>query len=331
MNGFQKGDDLSQAYAALGRLTMFAAAPPEEVEISRLSNSFTNSSYRVDINGDSFLLRLSGKDSSEYIDRAAEEYNARIAARLGVNAEVLFFDAADGTMVCRFLEGVGMDAESFLRDPTAPARAALALRRIHASGRAFKHRFDPFEKIEAYLDLLRELRSPLPNDLDEVLKEAWSACWALDSLSIPLAPCHNDPWPGNFVDSGGRMRLVDWEYSGMNDPMWDLADLSVEAGLSPSREWAMLEAYFEGPPPEDASLRLAVYKVMSDLLWSLWALLQNANGNQAEDFFAYALVRYERCKRAMEDGFRGCHSPRRPRRASRQGFREGGVGELRRR
>lgn len=289
---------LGGAFAALGSIPMFRGASRRDVRIESLSNAFTNSSYRVDFAGESFLLRLSGNGTSEYIDREAEDRNARIAARSGVNAEILFSDVRDGTMVCRFIEGAGMDAESFASDPTAHERAADALRRVHRCGEVFASRFDPFERIEAYARMLRHTRVPLPDDLPRVLEEARRVGRSLAPL--PLAPCHNDPWPGNFVDDGTRMRLIDWEYSGMNDPMWDLADLSVEADLDASKDREMLEVYFGGPAPRNPRRRFETYKPLSDLLWSLWGFLQTINGNAneapGEDFLAYAADRHERCK-----------------------------------
>lgn len=295
---------LGGAFAALGSIPMFRGASRRDVRIEVLSNSFTNSSYRVDFAGESFLLRLPGDGTSEYIDREAEDHNARIAARSGVNAEILFSDVRSGTMVCRFIEGAGMDAESFASDPTAPARAADALRRVHRCGEVFASRFDPFEEIEAYSRMLRFSHVHLPKDLAPTLEKTKRMRWRLGPPAS-LAPCHNDPWPGNFVDDGTRMRLIDWEYSGMNDAMWDLSDLSVEAGFDASKDRAMLEAYFEGPAPRESLTRFEMYKPVCDLLWSLWGFLQTINGNAneapGEDFFAYAVGRHECCKARLSD------------------------------
>jgi thiamine kinase-like enzyme len=95
------------------------------------------------------------------------------------------------------------------------------------------------------------------------------------------------------------MWIVDWEYCGMNDPMWDLGDLSVEAGFSHEQDLEMLYAYFEGEPPAQDYARMVIYKAMCDLLWTLWGLIQHANQNPADDFNAYAVNRFERCKRLM--------------------------------
>ena len=95
------------------------------------------------------------------------------------------------------------------------------------------------------------------------------------------------------------MWIVDWEYSGMNDPMWDLGDLSVEGGFTPEQDAELLNAYFDGPPSAQDEARMVIYKAMCDLLWTLWGLIQHANKNPADDFNAYALNRFNRCKALM--------------------------------
>ena len=96
------------------------------------------------------------------------------------------------------------------------------------------------------------------------------------------------------------MWIIDWEYSGMNDPMWDLGDLSVEAGFDADQDHAMMEAYFGRPPSASETGRMVIYKAMCDLLWTLWGLIQHADGNVAEDFNAYAITRFNRCRALME-------------------------------
>ena len=235
-------------YAALARVPFFRNVPQEVIELQRLDGALTNVCYKVTIDSAAYVLRLAGEGTSDYIDRSAEEHNARVAAVAGVNAEVIYFDARDGTMVTRFIEGVSMNSGVALdQDPRAPVRAARALGRVHRLGRVFRSRFDVFAAIDDYLGLLREDRMQLPESYFEVGRKARAVRRALEASPVPLVPCHNDPWPGNLLDAGGRMYLIDWEYSGMNDPMWDLGDLSVEAGFGPEQDRAMMDAYWGAP------------------------------------------------------------------------------------
>jgi thiamine kinase-like enzyme len=295
-------------YAALARVPLFGNVRHAGIEIERLGGGLTNFAYKVTVGGAAYALRLAGEGTSEYIDRKAEEHNARVAAEAGINAEVIFFDATDGTMVTRFVEGVSMNAgDGFGRVSGAPVRAARALKRVHSLGRLFRSRFDVFAAIDGYLDLLRGWRTPLPEDYHEVVQRARAVRLALEASPAALVPCHNDPWPANLLDADGRIYLIDWEYSGMNDPMWDLANLSVEAGFGPEQDRAMMEAYHgTGPSPALCS-RLEVYKAMSDLHWSVWGFVQHAKGNPAEDFWSYGLERLRRSKTRMSGADFGRH------------------------
>jgi thiamine kinase-like enzyme len=295
-------------YAALARVPFFGNVQQRGLKIERLGGGLTNVSYKVTVGGAAYALRLAGEGTSDYIDRVAEEHNARVAAESGINAEVIFFDATDGTMVTRFVEGVSMNAgDGFGRDSGTPVRAARALKRVHSLGRVFRSRFDVFAAIDGYLDLLRGWRTPLPEDYYEVGQRAKAVRLALEASPAALVPCHNDPWPGNLLDADGRIYLIDWEYSGMNDPMWDLADLSVEAGFGPEQDRAMMEAYHgTGLSPALCS-RLEVYKAMSDLYWSVWGVVQHAKDNPAEDFWSYGLERLGRSKARMSGADFGWH------------------------
>ena len=295
-------------YAALARVPFFGNVQQRGLKIKRLGGGLTNVSYKVTTGGAAYVLRLAGDGTSEYIDRKAEEHNARVAAEAGVNAEVIFFDATDGTMVTRFVEGISMNAgDGFGRDSGAPVRVARALKRVHSLGRVFRSRFDVFAAIDGYLDLLRGWRMPLPEDYYEVGQRARAVRLALEASPAALVPCHNDPWAGNLLDADGRIYLIDWEYSGMNDPMWDLADLSVEAEFGPEQDRTMMEAYHGTGLSPALYSRLEVYKAMSDLHWSVWGFVQRAKGNPAEDFWSYGLERLGRSKTRMSGADFGRH------------------------
>jgi thiamine kinase-like enzyme len=289
--------------AALQRIPLLASAPPSTLTVERLGG-LTNRNYKItthgDRPGDHYVMRIPGEKTGDYINRAVEATNARAAAAAGVNAEVLFFDAGDGLMLCRFLEGcLTMSPELFQTRPGAPARAARALHQMHRSGQSFEFRFELFSMIDDYLKLLAKLGAELPEGYHDVVGEAGKVRQALNAHPVALAPCHCDPLSENFLDDGTRMWVVDWEYSGMNDPIWDLGDMSVEAGLDEAGDREMMEAYCDGPVPRALYGRMVIYKAMCDLLWTLWGLIQHANKNPVDDFWAYALRRFERCKALM--------------------------------
>ncbi len=288
-----------EALAALMRIPLLAGSKPSAIALERLGG-LTNRNYKLSVGGERYVLRIPGEKTSDYIDRRVEAHNARAAAAAGVNAEVLFFDESDGLMLCRYLDGcISMTPGLFMSRPGAPARAARALRRMHLSGETFKFRFELFAMIDEYLKVLTKLGAALPDGYHDVVREAGAVRLVLDGRPAALAPCHCDPLSENFLDDGTRMWVVDWEYSGMNDPLWDLGDMSVEAGFDEARDRDMMEAYCDGPPAAPVQGRMVVYKAMCDLLWTLWGLIQHANKNPVDDFWAYAIRRFERCKALM--------------------------------
>ena len=268
-------------------------------EVARLGG-MTNRVYRVRPPGQApVVLRIPGEGTEAYIDREVEAVNARAAARAGVSPQVLHVDPARGLMLTAHVEGQTMTPERFRTTPGAPARAARAFRALHRSGETFAFRFELAAMVDGYLEVLADRDATLPDGYHAAVDDARAVRDALDTHPAALAPCHCDPLCENFIDTGTRMWLVDWEYSGMNDPLWDLGDLSVEAGFGPPQDDELLAAYFDGRPTAAARGRVVAYKAMCDLLWTLWGLIQHANANPAEDFWAYSLNRFARCRRLM--------------------------------
>lgn len=263
--------------------------------IERLGG-MTNMVFRF---GD-YCLRIPGKGTEEYIDRANELVATRLVADAGVGPEILYAEAETGVFVSRFIAGAAtMTPERFRQVPGAPARAAKAFRRLHDSGAVFPARFELFAMIDSYLAILSTKHVGLPEGYHDVLQEAETVRAGLCALQLPNVACHCDPLCENFLDDGGRVWIVDWEYSGMNDPMWDLGDLSVEGGFGPDQDAELLLAYFGREPDPAERGRMVIYKAMCDLLWTLWGLIQLANDNPADDFRAYADGRFARCRALM--------------------------------
>ena len=263
----------------------------------------TNRVYRVG----EHVLRIPGLGTEEYINRSHEAEAATVAANAGVAPQVIYANAASGIMLTRLVQNaVTMSPDAFKSRSGAPARAGQALRKLHTSGGLFPFRFELFAMIDDYLKILSTKDVKLPEGYHAVVREAETIRMLLAKNPTALVPCHCDPLCENFLDVGNIMWIVDWEYAGMNDPMWDLGDLSVEGSFDAAQEAEMLVAYFGGIPSEQDYARLVIYKAMCDLLWTLWGLIQLANGNSADDFRKYADGRFARCKTLMAtDGFAG--------------------------
>jgi len=298
----ETADEKQAVLEALWKIPGFEATRAEDFSLER-QGGLTNLVYRLDFGEEQrYILRIPGKGTEEYIDRKVELHNARVAAVAGVSAEVIYGDAKSGVMMTRFIDGiVTMSTQAFSQRKGSPARAALALRKMHDCGREFSFRFELFAMIDDYLGILDKQKAELPEGYHQVVEAAQPLRAALDAKPLPLAPCHCDPLCENFLDDGSRMWIVDWEYSGMNDPIWDLGDLSVEAAFDAAQDAEMMKAYCGGTPSAALMGRMVIYKAMCDLLWTLWGLIQHASDNPAEDFWAYAVNRFERCQKLMND------------------------------
>jgi thiamine kinase-like enzyme len=293
-----QNEELARALTRVG----FASDTPT----TRLAG-LTNINHLVEVDGSKYVLRIPGAGTGEYIDRRTEEVAARSAAAAGVNADVVFFDPDDGLMVTRYVDGaITMNADRF-RDLTAVARAGRAFRRLHTTAAPFASDFALFPMIDEYKQLLADKGARLPGGYDELQSSADATRRVLESTARPLVPSHCDPLCENFLDTGERMYVIDYEYAGNNDPMWDLGDLSVEGGFGPEQDVALLEAYFGGEPPRSEVGRMVAYKALCDLLWTLWGVIQHVNQNPVDDFWAYAVGRFERCAALMQTADYSAH------------------------
>jgi thiamine kinase-like enzyme len=292
-------EDIRLARETLNAIPQFWSLEHDDIAVRRLGG-LTNLVFFVEHAGEQYVLRIPGKGTEEYINRRNEISAARGAAKAKVSPDVVYFDEKTGVMITRFVDhGVTMTPDLFRSREGSPGRAGEAFRKLHDSGAVFEFRFELFAMIDDYLKVLSTKDVDLPEGYHDVLAAAKDVRAALAAHPLPLKPCHCDPLCENFLDTGRRMWIVDWEYSGMNDPLWDLGDLSVEGGFSAIQDEEMIRAYFGGEPAAAERGRIVIYKAMCDLLWTLWGLIQHANQNPADDFWAYALNRFGRCKALM--------------------------------
>lgn len=289
---------IAEVIDALKNIPDFEGVDPSK--ITRLGG-LTNLVYKVELDTQSVVVRIPGPGTEEYINRSIEAHNAKVAAKIGVSPEVIYANAKSGIMVTETVQNIEtMSPNLFKLREGAPKRAGLALAKLHNSGETFAFRFELFSMIDEYLAILSTKDVEFPDGYHEVVNAARPIKELIEKANLPLAPCHCDPLCENFLDDGNIMWIVDWEYSGMNDPLWDLGDLSVEAGMSNLQDLELLQAYFGRDPTDQETARMIIYKAMCDLLWTLWGLIQHADKNPAEDFWAYSTTRFARCKELMQ-------------------------------
>jgi thiamine kinase-like enzyme len=269
------------------------------VVAERIAAGLTNTNYRVDVDGVAHFVRIPGAATELLaVDRANELHNTRAAAVTGVSPQVLFALPDWDVFVLEWLTAETMGIEA-LRAPGMPMRIADALRRLHAGPR-FRDDFDMFRLAERYLALVDERAIPIPTGYRERMDRLPRIEAALTRNPLPQVPCHNDLLAGNYLDDGSRLWLVDYEYSGQNDPAFELGNTAQELEYDDAQVAELCAAYFgEASPALLARMRLQM--IMSDVGWTLWAAIQARISTIDYDFSGWAEERWARAT-AMLDG-----------------------------
>ena len=258
----------------------------------------TNNNYKFTMNGENFVLRLAGAGTSEMIIRKNEKINSKLAYENGFDTEVIFFDDEIGMKISRFIENTETLNGTTAKKEENMRQVANILKKLHTSGIKFENRFDIFNLIIVYENLLKKYNGMNFDDYASVREKVMNIKKYIPNLDIVETACHNDTVPENFVKNGEeRMYLIDWEYSAMNDPMWDLAAYSLECEFTNDEEELFLNIYFNGNIESRFKSRMIINKILQDFLWSIWTNIKEAKG---VDFGTYGVNRYERCKKNLQ-------------------------------
>ena len=266
-----------------------------------LGGGITNHNVKVTRPGGVFVLRVAGRDTDLLgIDRTVELAATRAADELGIGPEVVDFVEPEGWLVTRFVDGAIPPPER-LREPAQLRRVADAVHAFHR-GRSIPGRFDALEVVEAYRDTALARGATLPDEFAHAYELARRI--AERRADQPPRPCHNDLLNANFIDAGERLVIVDWEYAGMGDPFFDLANFSINHELDADGR-ALLLAGYAGDASPAGLAALDLMRFMSDFREAMWGVVQSVVSELDVDFHAYAAEHFARMERtASEPAFR---------------------------
>lgn len=263
-------------------------------DLSRMGG-LTNHTYKVTLNdGQSFVVRIPGDGTEELIVRDDEKKSTLLACSLGIDAEMLYF-GDDGSKVTRYIDNaVTMSADS-IKDPLCISQMAEIFKTLHNCGKNTGVPFEVFDMAAGYEKIIADKNVPMFEDFEEVKGDVFKIKTEVDdAINIAKVPCHNDALCENWVVGNGKMFLIDWEYAGMNDGMWDLADVSIEAGFEQEHDLMFLEKYLGKKPDLTDEKHFLANKCYVDFLWTLWAKARVPyDGQPMED---WARERYARLK-----------------------------------
>ena len=264
----------------------------EEVLSVEQLGGMTNQNYLAKTTNKQYIVKFFGKGTEKLINRQDEKYNLELLKDLDLDVKNYLFDIEAGIKVNEYIESaITLDSTTI---KTKFDKIAPILQTIHASGKELRGEFAPFEEIKKYESLIEE-KIPYAN-YEAVREEVFSLEKRLADLGVDRKSCHIDLVPENFIESPqGRLYLIDWEYSSMNDPMWDLAALFLESEFTPQEEEAFL-SYYESDQTPVSREKIAIYKILQDAIWSLWTVYKEEQG---ADFGDYGVSRYQRAVKGL--------------------------------
>lgn len=279
----------TQVHALLDEVAVLRGVPRT---VTRLSGGLTNFNYKVTTATGGYVVRISpaGADLLS-IDRINEHHNSVLADRAGVGAPVHDFLPDHGMLVVGFVEGTTLDDAAF-EQPGMVRRVAKAVRQLHTAN-PFLHDFDMFELQPKYLRICRERGFRIPDGYLDFERDVVRIREALKHNDEGKVPCNNDLLAANFIDDGKKIWIIDYEYSGNNDPCFELGNIWSECHLSLDQLEVLLGTYY-GKNLHNKLARAQLLGLMSQYGWTLWGAIQNAQSSIDFDFWEWAMEKYER-------------------------------------
>ena len=270
----------------------------KDISIQPLSGGLTNTNFRVTVDGTPYFIRVPGESTELLaIDRNNEVHNTRAAAQAGVAPPVLHHLPEYNVMVLKFLDGQTMSREA-LNEPGMPRRMAQAIKQLHAGPRFYSD-FNMFRLTEYYLKLCDERSIKIPEGYLERMPTVARIEAAMSVHPLPAVPCNNDLLAENYIDDGEKLWLIDYEYSGNNDPTFELGNTCQEMEFNEAQIDEVCAAYF-GEVTADTIARMKLNMIMSDVGWGLWAAIQAKISTIDFDFWGWALDRWGRAVQKMD-------------------------------
>jgi thiamine kinase-like enzyme len=267
-----------------------------------LEGGITNRNYRIRFAGEDVVVRLPGKDTELLeIDRGAEKAAGELAARAGIGPDVVTMLDQPPCLVTEFVVGEPTEPEE-LREPPVLAEVAAALRALHSREELLPVEFSSFRIVETYAARMADRGAEVPSSYEWALAAAHRIEAVLIGPEHDPVPCHNDLLAANFIRSPRGMRLIDWEYAGMNDRYFDLGNFAVNNELDEEGEAELLSAYFEAPASARRLASLRLMRFMSDFREAMWGAVQSTISDLEFDFTDYCAKHFERMRESAGEG-----------------------------
>ncbi len=268
--------------------------PGEDVSSTQITQigGMSNKNFRIDFKGRSYVLRVPGNGSEGMVERSFEQFNSMEGSKLGINPSVHYFNARTGIKLVDYIEEAETLNPATIQRHDNMKKIVKIYQTLHRSHVRLKNEFNVFREIEKYDILIGKAGARMYEGWEQMRRNVMDLEILLNNLGTDLHPCHNDAVAENFLKAkDGTVYLIDWEYSGMNDPMADLAALFLENDFTQENQDYLLTRYFNNEVPDNVTKKILCYQILWDCLWAQWTVIKEAKG---DDFGSYGIDRYTR-------------------------------------
>lgn len=260
----------------------------------------TNHTYRVTLENDElYVIRIPGDGTEEMIARKDERISTKLACDLGIDAKLLYF-GDDGSKVTKHISNAITMNKDLIKEDKHIKQVAKILKKLHSCCVDTHVPFEVFDMAKGYEKIISNNKVSMFGDYEQIKEKIMLIKEEMDSLiEIKKVPCHNDPLCENWVEGDEKMYLIDWEYAGMNDGMWDLADVSIEACFDHTLEEKLLQEYLNREITLLDWKHFLGNKIYVDYLWTLWAKTRVPYDGESMEI--WARERYDRLKENLNE------------------------------
>jgi len=257
--------------------------------VIELSGGLTNRNLAIESNGTKFVARISSNSSDLLnINREDEYKNTILAAEVGIGATVHDYLPGQGLLLISYINGKTFEAEDIANNLP---RVAKSVRTLHGA-KPFVSDFNMFTLQKRYLDIVQSNNFIYPDKYLDYEGHIADLKKALSVLPSEIVPCNNDLLPGNFIDDGEKIWLIDYEYSGNNDACFELGNIWAEAFLEYDALVDLIDSYYGAHRPEKIA-RAWLQSLMAKYGWTLWAAIQASISDIDFDFRAWGGEKFD--------------------------------------
>jgi len=273
---------------ALNLISYVLGIPKVDItNINDIKLGMTNHSFAFTIKDNRYICRVPGEGTDKLINRANEHASIEAVKSLGISENVLYHSAETGYKIAEYLVNARIADKN---DPEDLKACMARIRQLHEASITVDHEFDIAKEIFFYENLCLESGEIPFEDYEIVRKHSLELVNKLSAMNRQKTLCHVDCIPDNCLFTNDGLKIIDWEYAGMADPLIDVAAFCIYSYYDEAETDRLVDLYFEGVTPSDTEKGIVyAYMALLGLCWTLWAVYKE---NLGVSFGEYLRIQY---------------------------------------